>query len=83
MSFTQIEAELPQSTPDELRQLALKSWSAFVERESRDQGGNECSEEDPQLLAALDEAIEKANGAPNGGLTANEVRARLSQWTSR
>ena len=60
MSFAEIEAGLPQLTPDELRRLAMKSWTAFVEKEFRHEAGNECSEDDPQLLAALDEAIEKA-----------------------
>jgi len=83
MSFAEIEAELPQLSPDELRRLALRSWTAFVEKESRNQAGNVCSEEDPSLLAALDEAIEKAGIAPNREYSAGEVRARLSKWTSK
>ena len=83
MSFAEIEAELKKLTPDQLRQLALKSWTEFVARESRGESGNECNEEDPHLLAALDEAIEKAAGNPERGLSGNEVRARLSQWTSK
>ena len=83
MSFAEIEAELRTLTADELRRLALKSWDVFVEKEGRDRMSNECSESDPSLLAALDEAIEKANATPNAGLSGDEVRARLSQWTSK
>ena len=81
MSLAEIEAELGKMTPDELRRLALKSWTAFVEREAG--AVNECSEHDPQVLAALDEAIEKADAAPHKGYSGNEVRSKLSKWTSR
>ena len=84
MSLVEIEAQLDKLTPDELRHLAIKSWTAFVEKEAGAEGQNECEEEDdPQLLAALDEAIEKAGATPGQGHSANEVRARLSEWTSR
>lgn len=83
MSLAEIEAELGKMTPEELRQLALKSWTAFVEREAGGATTNECSEDDPQLLAALDEAIEKAGAAPREGHSGDEVRSRLSTWTSR
>jgi hypothetical protein len=81
MSLAEIEAELDKMTSEELRRLALKSWTAFVEKESG--AANECSEDDPRLLAALDEAIEKAEEAPQRGHSAHEVRSRLSKWTSR
>ena len=81
MSLAEIEAELGKMTPDELRRLALKSWTAFVEKESG--AANESSEDDPQLLAALDEAIEKAEGVPQRGHSGSEVRSRLSKLTSR
>jgi hypothetical protein len=61
MSLAEIEAELEQLGPDELRQLAVKSWTTFVRMERRMDGVNECDESDPRLLAALDEAIAKAN----------------------
>jgi hypothetical protein len=80
MSLAEIEAEIEKLKTEELRQLALTSWKAFLKRESSQTGENECSEDDPQILAALDEAIEKAQGT---GLPANEVRTRLSQWTSK
>jgi hypothetical protein len=83
MSLIEIEAQLDKLTPDELRHLALKSWTAFVEKEGGSEGQNECDEDDPQLLVALDEAIEKANATRGKGRSANEVRARLSEWTSK
>jgi len=83
MSIAEIEAELPQLTPDELHRLAMKSWTVFVEKQARRQAGTDCSENDPRLLAALDEAIEKAGVAPNRKYSADEVRARLSKWTSK
>jgi hypothetical protein len=58
MSLAEIEAELDQLGPDELRRLALKSWTTFVEKERRTDGANECDEDDPRFLAALDEAID-------------------------
>ncbi len=81
MSLVQIEAELERLSPEELRRLALQSWSAFVKKE----GGmaHECCEEDPALLAALDIAVAAADAAPGAGHTADEVRARLRQWTSK
>ncbi len=60
MSLAEIEAELDNLGPDELRRVALKSWSKFVEKERRTGGVNECDEDDPRLLAALDEALAKA-----------------------
>jgi hypothetical protein len=83
MSLIEIEAQLDNLTPDELRDLALKSWIAFVAKERGSAGQNECEEDDPQLLAALDEALEKAGATPGQGFSANEVRARLSEWTSK
>lgn len=55
MSFAEIEAELPRLTQDELRDLALKSWLAISEKESKSSDFNECDADDPALLAALDE----------------------------
>jgi len=80
MSLAEIEAELTSLKPEELRALALKSWSVFVQKEGR---SHECSEDDPELLAALDEAIERADASPASGHTADAVRSRLRQWTSR
>jgi len=61
----------------------LKSWSAFVEKEAGPDASNEGSEDDPQLLAALDEVILAADATPGQGLSGNEVRARLREWPSK
>ena len=82
MSFAEIEAELQNLSSDELRRLALKSWTVLVEKESGSEAANECSEHDPRLLAALDEAIAQADASPGRGHSAVQVRARLSGWTS-
>lgn len=34
MSFAEIEAELDRLSPEELRSLALKSWTTFVSKEA-------------------------------------------------
>ncbi len=65
MSLAEIEAELANLSADELRHLALRSWSAFVKKEGSTEGAHECSEEDAALLAALDEAVAQAD-ARNG-----------------
>lgn len=80
MSIARIEAELEHLKPDELRRLALKSWAAYVAQEGR--AGNEVDEDDPKLLAALDEAERRAD---TGGakLTGDEVKARIRTWTTR
>ena len=83
MSFAEIEAELDRLDPDELRRLALKSWTTFVQKEGRTAGANECDESDPRLLTALDEAIAKADATPGQGQSARGVRARLNEWTTR
>lgn len=83
MSFAEIEAELDKLDTDELRRLALKSWMAFVQREGRTDGANECDESDPRLLTALDEAIAKADATPAQGYAGGQVRARLKEWTSK
>ena len=81
MSLAQIEAELERLSPEELRRLALQSWTAYVQKE----GGiaHECDEEDSALLAALDAAVAAAEAAPGRGCTADEVRARLRSWISK
>lgn len=81
MSLTEFEAELDKLTLEELRQLALKSWTGFTEKESDDT--NFCSEDDAELLNALDNAIEQADATPRNGYSATEVRSRLAQWSSK
>ncbi|PYS62123.1 MAG: hypothetical protein DMF76_09510 [Acidobacteria bacterium] len=83
MSLTEIEAELEHLTPNELRHLALRSWSAFVEREDGEDQFNECDEDDQFLLSALDEAVEYADASKTGAYTGVEVRERFSEWTSK
>jgi len=83
MSLAEIEAELEKLSPDDLRRLALKSWTVFVKKESGLANANECDEDDPLLLAALDEAIAKADAPRSQGHSGIEVRARLTEWTSR
>jgi hypothetical protein len=83
MSLAEIEAELKKLSSDELRSLALKSWTAFIEKEGRAAGAQQCSEDDPRLLAALDDAIAKANSTPGQGHAASAVRARLGKWISK
>jgi hypothetical protein len=82
MSLAEIEAELDHLGPDELRRVALKSWSKFVEKERRADGVNECDEDEARLLAALDEAIAKADATPGQGCSGRDVRARLNEWTT-
>ena len=83
MSYAEIEAELDKLDANELRQLALKSWTAFMRREGLDAAVNECDEADPRLLAALDEATASADATSGNGLTGAELRARLGGWISR
>ena len=83
MSFAEIEAQLERLTPDELRRLALKSWSAFVAREGLSEDANQCDEDDPDLLAALDEAVAQADSASRPAYSGAEVRERIGEWTSK
>lgn len=83
MSLAEIEAELDKLGAEELRALALKTWTAFTKKERRDPAANQCSEEDPRLLAALDEAIAEADAKPGEGHSADVVRQRLKTWTSK
>ena len=83
MSLAEIEAELDQLGPDDLRRLALKSWTTFVKKERHQHGVNECDEDDPRLLAALDEAIAKTDATPGRRHSGRDVRARVNEWTSR
>ena len=83
MSFAEIEAELDKLGPEDLRRLALKSWAAFVQKEGRTAGANECDESDPRLLTALDEAIAGADATLGEGHSGSQVRARLDDWISK
>ncbi len=83
MSFAEIEAELDKLEPEDLRRLALKSWAAYVQKERRAEGANECDEDDPRLLAALDRAIAGADANSGQGHSGDQVRARLKGWISK
>jgi hypothetical protein len=83
MSLTEIEAELQKLTSDELRHLALRSCALLIEKQGRSTAVRECSEDDPDLLAALDEALARADAAPEASYTEDEVRARIREWTSK
>jgi hypothetical protein len=83
MSMAEIESELEKLTPDELRRLALKSWSVFVEKEGGVGVAGGCDEDDPRLLAALDEAVRRADATPGQGHSGEELRARIAEWTTK
>lgn len=83
MKLADIEAQLPHLTPAELRRLAMKSWAAFSEKETSANDSSECSEDDPALLSALDEALERAGAVPREGYSGDEVRSRMAQWISK
>jgi hypothetical protein len=83
MSLTEIESELEKLAPDELRRLALKTWSTFVQKEGGPGASNWCDEDDPQVLAALDEAVQRADTTPGRGHSGEEVQTRIGAWTSK
>ncbi|HXU38825.1 MAG TPA: hypothetical protein VN937_20890 [Blastocatellia bacterium] len=82
MSFAEIEAQLDKLTSDELRLLALRSWSAFVAKEGLEYP-NQCDEDNPALLAALDEAVASAESGTHRTRTGQELRELVSEWTSK
>lgn len=83
MSLAEIESELEKLTPDELRRLALKSWTTFVEKQGDPDAANGCDEDDSRLLAALDQAVKRADATPGQGHSGKELRARIGEWTSK
>jgi hypothetical protein len=83
MSFAEIEAELKNLAPDELRNLAVKSWLAFLEKEEKPDGFNECDERDAALLKSLDEAASEADATHGQGHSSADVLAQLCKWTSK
>ena len=82
MRMAEIEAALESLTPAELRQVAVRSWAAFVEKEDLAPDAHTCDEDEPGLLAAIDEAIARVHSAPDQGHHADVVRLRLG-WTAR
>jgi hypothetical protein len=83
MGIAQIEAELKRMSAAELRHLAMSSWAAFVEKEGLEPEVNECDETDPELLAALDDAVRRANRPDKRAVTGDEVRSRVREWTTK
>ena len=84
MSLDEIEAHLERLTTDELRHLALRSWMVFVEKEEgASESANQCNEDDPSILTALDEAVAQAEATLHQEYSADDIRARISEWTSR
>lgn len=83
MSLAEIQAELNNLTPEELRHLAVESWRAFVRKEGLPEGQHFCDEDDPALLTALDQAAEQADRASEPGPSGDEIRARIAEWSSR
>jgi len=82
MSFAEIEDQLDKLTPEELRVLALRSRSAFIRKEEVEDI-NLCDEDDPDLLAALDEAVTKAEATANQPRSAKEIRELIRELTSK
>lgn len=83
MSFVEIKAELSHLSAEDLRQLAISSWTAFLEKESSDPSQNICEEDDPSLLAALDDAVRRADASTGRCTQAAAVRARILEWTTK
>ena len=83
MSYAEIEAEIDRLQPDELRRIAIKSWSAYLDRTDASGTPHECDEDEPRLLAALDEAVARADTTPGVGDSAAELRTHLAAWTTR
>ena len=82
MSILQIEAELNRLSAEELRRLAVSSWTAFVEKEGLHPALNECEEDNRELLAALDTAVRHADQPGHPGLSGDDVRSRIREWTT-
>jgi hypothetical protein len=53
-----------------------------TEREAHSEIFNECDEDDP-LLSALDDAVEQADSLPSSGSPGEEIRERITEWTSK
>ncbi len=83
MSLAEIEAELEHLAPEALRRVAIKSWSAYLAKEGGVDGGNLCDEDDPDLLAALDESVVRADAQTGEGYSGSDLRGKLGEWTSK
>ena len=83
MSLVEIETELARLSAAELRRLAMHSWAAFLEKEAADPNQSTCDEDEPRLLAALDEAVSRADGRPGKVTDGDMMRAQIREWTTR
>ncbi len=83
MDLAMIESQLERLTCDELRRPAIKSWAAFVRKESVGSETHTCDEPNSDLQAAPDEAVADGDAAPGRGYSAKAVRAHVDRWTSR
>ena len=83
MSLAQIEAKLDDLSADELRHLALRSRAVFLAKAGNNPGAHECEENDPVLLAALDNALLRTDHAGSHGVSGSEVRTKIKQWITK
>jgi len=71
MSVTEILDELPKLNTEERHLLLNRLTELEIDQ----------IEETPEMLAALDEGIRSAD--QGGGISVEEARQRVSQWTSK
>jgi len=83
MSLAQIEAKLDGLSADELRHLALRSRAVFLAKAGANPNSHECDEDDPALLAALDNALRRTDQTGSHGVSGSEVRTRIRQWITK
>ena len=83
MSLAEIETELEKMPADQLRRLALRSWAAYIQKEAHPDAANTCDEDDPLVLASLDQATQRADASPNRCYSGDQVRSSLSKWISK
>ena len=81
--FPQAPDELLVSIEADIFSLRNSADSDLIQKEGRTAGTNECDEGGVRLLAAMDEAIAKADATPGQEHSARDVRARLNEWTSK
>ena len=74
-----MEAKMEQLSLEELRELAAKSAEAVRRREELPAL---IDDDDPDLMAALEEAIADADANPGNGIGVQEARQLVSKWTN-
>ncbi len=83
MSLAELEAELENLSMEDLCRLGGRISKLFTKKEAGFSKGHMCNEGDPVLLAALDNALVNADTLTSKGLSADEIRTRLGEWTSK